>query len=59
MQLANWKVSGKSRLDNLNAAIEASKAQPLHRLIFGLGIRFVGETTAKVLAKQRKSSFRL
>ncbi len=40
----------KKRLDNLKAAIEASKQQPLNRLIYGLGIRFVGETTAKTLA---------
>ncbi len=37
-------------IDNLRNAIEASKKQPLHRLIFGLGIRYVGETTAKTLA---------
>jgi DNA ligase (NAD+) len=41
---------GKKSLDNLQAAIEASKQQPLHRLIYALGIRFVGETTAKTLA---------
>lgn len=41
---------GKKSVDNLQAAIEKSKTQPLHRLIFGLGIRFVGETTAKTLA---------
>jgi DNA ligase (NAD+) len=41
---------GKKSIDNLQAAIEHSKKQPLHRLIFGLGIRFVGETTAKVLS---------
>ncbi len=41
---------GKKSLDNLQAAIEASKLQPLHRLIYALGIRFVGETTAKTLA---------
>lgn len=41
---------GKKSLDNLTAAIEASKQQPLHRLVYGLGIRFVGETTAKTLA---------
>ena len=28
-----------------------SKKQPLHRLIFALGIRYVGETTAKTLAQ--------
>lgn len=41
---------GEKSLSNLQAAIEASKKQPLHRLIFGLGIRYVGETTAKTLA---------
>ena len=41
---------GKKSIDNLQAAIEASKQQPLNRLIYGLGIRFVGETTAKTLA---------
>lgn len=42
---------GAKSIDNLRNAIEASKNQPLHRLIFGLGIRFVGETTAKTLAQ--------
>jgi DNA ligase (NAD+) len=41
---------GKKSIDNLKAAIEASKQQPLNRLMYGLGIRFVGETTAKTLA---------
>ena len=42
---------GKKSIDNLQLAIGNSKKQPLHRLIFGLGIRFVGETTAKTLAQ--------
>ncbi|HEY4335160.1 MAG TPA: NAD-dependent DNA ligase LigA, partial [Puia sp.] len=41
---------GEKSVSNLQAAIETSRQQPLHRLIFGLGIRYVGETTAKVLA---------
>ncbi len=41
---------GKKSVDNLKAAIEKSKDQPLHRLIYALGIRFVGEATAKTLA---------
>ena len=41
---------GEKSVHNLEAAVEASRQQPLHRLIFGLGIRYVGETTAKVLA---------
>ena len=43
---------GKKSVDNLQAAIEASKQQPLYRLIYALGIRFVGETTAKTIASQ-------
>eukprot|EP01136_Pigoraptor_vietnamica_P021271 Opistho-1_new@71225 len=48
---------GKKSLDNLQAAIEASKQQPLHRLIYALGIRFVGETTAKTLANAVENIF--
>ena len=43
---------GKKSVDNLKAAIETSKSQPLYRLIYALGIRFVGETTAKTIASQ-------
>ncbi len=41
---------GKKSIENLKTAIEHSKTQPLHRLIYALGIRFVGETMAKTLA---------
>jgi DNA ligase (NAD+) len=41
---------GKKSIENLQTAIENSKSQPLHRLIYGLGIRYCGETTAKTLA---------
>ena len=41
---------GKKSVENLIKAIDASRQQPLHRLIYALGIRFVGETTAKTLA---------
>lgn len=41
---------GEKSITNLQAAIESSKTQPLHRVIYGLGIRYVGETTAKNLA---------
>lgn len=43
---------GEKSVTNLAAAIEASKSQPLHRLIYALGIRYIGETTAKVLSNQ-------
>ncbi len=41
---------GEKSINNLKQAIENSKQQPLNRLIFGLGIRHVGETMAKTLA---------
>jgi DNA ligase (NAD+) len=41
---------GEKSVGNLQTAIDNSRQQPLHRLIFGLGIRYVGETTAKTLA---------
>ena len=50
LSIAQIEGFGKKSIDNLQAAIEASKQQPLYRLIYALGIRFVGETTAKTLA---------
>jgi DNA ligase (NAD+) len=41
--------------DNLIKGIEASKQIPFERVLFALGIRFVGETVAKLLAKHYKS----
>ena len=41
---------GKKSVENLIIAIAASKKQPLYRLLYALGIRFVGETTAKTVA---------
>jgi DNA ligase (NAD+) len=37
--------------ENLIEAIAASKAQPLSRLLIGLGIRHVGQTAAQLLAR--------
>jgi DNA ligase (NAD+) len=37
--------------ENLVAALAASKAQPLSRLVFALGIDFVGEIAARLLAR--------
>ncbi|MBX5438272.1 MAG: NAD-dependent DNA ligase LigA [Thermoflavifilum sp.] len=42
---------GEKSVHNLRQAVEASKKQPLHRLIYALGIRYVGETTARTLAQ--------
>jgi DNA ligase (NAD+) len=42
---------GEKSAQNLVAAIEQSKTTTLPRFLFGLGIRHVGETTAKDLAR--------
>ncbi len=42
--------SGKKSVENLLGAIEASKQQPLWRLLFGLGILHVGSSAARALA---------
>lgn len=47
--LALDRMADKS-VDNLLAGVEASKQVPFERVLFGLGIRFVGETVAKKLA---------
>ncbi|MGA2235756.1 MAG: NAD-dependent DNA ligase LigA [Terriglobales bacterium] len=41
---------GEKSAENVLAEIEASKKLPLERIIYGLGIRFVGERTAQFLA---------
>jgi len=41
---------GEKTLDRLFANLEASKQQPLHRLLIGLSIRHVGGETARALA---------
>lgn len=41
--------------ENLVAGVEASKTIPFGRVLFALGIRYVGETVAKKLAKHFKS----
>ncbi len=41
--------------ENLINGIEASKQVPFERVLFALGIRYVGETVAKKLAKHYKS----
>ena len=42
---------GEKTTDALLAQIERSKSAPLARVLFGLGIRFVGERTATLLAE--------
>jgi DNA ligase (NAD+) len=53
-RIAELEGFGEKSIVNLQSAIEESKKQPLHRVIYALGIRYVGETTAKTLAKAIK-----
>ena len=51
-QLLSLERIGKKTADTLLAEIEGSKKAPLNRVLFGLGIRFIGERTAQLLAEE-------
>ncbi|WP_150286447.1 NAD-dependent DNA ligase LigA [Rhabdaerophilum calidifontis] len=50
-KIENFEGFGKTSVANLFAAIAARRTISLERFIFALGIRHVGETTAKILAR--------
>ncbi|WP_188455107.1 NAD-dependent DNA ligase LigA [Virgibacillus oceani] len=50
-ELLSLERMGEKSVDNLLKAIDASKENSLERLLFGLGIRFVGSKAAKTLAE--------
>lgn len=50
-QLLNLERQGKKSVENLLAAIEASKTVSLGRFIYAMGIPFVGERTADLLSQ--------
>ena len=50
-ELLQLERMGEKSVDNLLNAIEASKANSLEKLLFGLGIRFIGEKAARILAE--------
>lgn len=50
-QLVDLERMGEKSANNMLKGIEASKSIPFERVLFGLGIRFVGETVAKKLAQ--------
>ena len=50
-EIARLERMGKKSALNILDGIRASKEVPFERVLFALGIRFVGETTAKTLAK--------
>ncbi len=48
IKLERW---AEKSADNLFRAIENTKSQPFHRVLFALGIRYIGENSAKILAR--------
>ncbi len=50
--IAGLEGLGKKSADNLLAALEKSKDNDLYRVIYGLGIRHIGEKAAKLLAQR-------
>ena len=49
-QLAGLERMGDKSAENVMAEIERSRSAPFARVLFGLGIRFIGERTAQILA---------
>ena len=54
-QLVELERMAEKSAQNVLDQIEASKGRELHRLVFGLGIRFVGERAARLLARHFRS----
>ena len=51
----NYEGNREKSANKIVAAIDASKQVPFERVVFALGIRMVGETTAKILARHFKN----
>lgn len=58
-QIQTLERMGEKSAENIIKGIEGSKEVPFERVLFALGIRFVGETVAKILARAFKSIDRL
>jgi DNA ligase (NAD+) len=58
-QLKQMERFGEKSINNMLDGIEKSKEQPFEKVLFGLGIRYVGATVAKKLATYFKSIDRL
>jgi DNA ligase (NAD+) len=57
--LCSLERMGQKSAEKLITALEASKQQPWHRQLYGLGIHHVGEVNAKALAKAFASAAEL
>lgn len=58
-ELLQLERMGEKSVSNLLQAIEASKENSLEKLLFGLGIRFIGEKAARILAQTFETMERL
>ena len=54
IQITGGNKSRRLSAENVIKGIEASKQVPFERVVFALGIRFVGETSARLLARHFK-----
>jgi DNA ligase (NAD+) len=54
-ELKNIERFGERSIDNMLRGIELSKQMPFEKVLFGLGIRYVGETVARKLALGTKN----
>jgi DNA ligase (NAD+) len=54
-QVLDLERMAEKSAQNLIDSIEKSKAQPFEKVLFALGIRYVGETVAKTIAKSLKN----
>ena len=54
-QILTLERMAEKSVSNLLDGIEKSKAKPFSKVLFGLGIRYVGETVAKTLVRAFKS----
>lgn len=57
--LLSLERKGEKSATNLLKAIERSKLRPFSRLLYGLGIRFVGSKTAQVIAQYFKNIYNI
>ncbi|MDR1860132.1 MAG: NAD-dependent DNA ligase LigA [Bacteroidales bacterium] len=58
-QLAALDRMGDRSADRILASLDASRTVPFARVLFALGIRYVGETSAKILAREMGTIQRL
>jgi DNA ligase (NAD+) len=54
-EFQQYEKQGRVSAENLKTAIEHSKNQKFHKILFGLGIRYVGATISKILCSQFKN----